>query len=544
MKAREFDYVIVGAGSAGCALASRLSEDPSTSVLILEAGSWDRDPLIKIPLAWGSIFKNRYHDWMYDTEPEPNINGRRIEFARGKVVGGSSSVNAMAYVRGHRGDYDRWEASGLTEWSYQKALPYFRRQESWEGGESTYRGGTGPLSTRFSTFTDPLVESYLEAAERAAFPFTPDFNGVQQEGFGRSQSTISKGLRCSAATAYLHPARSRSNLTIEVGALATRILFEKQRATGIEYLSKGETKSVLARREVLICGGVVNSPQLLMLSGIGDPDHLAEQDIPVRISLPGVGKNLQDHISALVAIPRSSPGTLHRTMRIDRAIGALAQAYVLGKGPATDLPGGVSAFLKTRPDAPMPDVPLLLAAGPMTAAPYLEPFRSPYADGFAVRVVLLRPESRGQIKLGSKDPRASAKIYQNFLSHDHEWKTLRAGLRIVGDLTSQPSLNAFIKSSAYKPLTSRSDADLDDHIRKTAITVHHPLGTCKMGLAGDPTAVVDQEMRVHGTEGLRVVDASVMPDLIGGNINATVIMMAEKVSDVLRNKTLLPPANI
>jgi len=544
MKAPEVDYVVVGAGSAGCVLANRLSEDPSTSVLVLEAGTWDRDPLIKIPLAWGSIFKNRYHDWMYNTEPEPNVNGRRIEFARGKVVGGSSSVNAMAYVRGHRGDYERWNASGLTEWSYERSLPYFKRQESWEGGENLYRGGSGPLSTRYSTFQDPLIGAYLEAAQRAGFPFTDDFNGAQQEGFGRSQSTIRKGLRCSAATGYLHPVLGRTNLSVAVQAFATRVLFENKRAVGVEYIVGGEKVIVRARREVLLCGGVVNSPQLLMLSGVGDPEQLAQHRIPVLIPLPGVGRNLQDHISALVAMPRSAPGTLHKTMRIDRAVGALAQAYLFGSGSATDLPGGVSAFLKTQSDLAMPDVQLLLAAGPMSAAPYLRPFKKDYADGFAVRVVLLRPESRGEIKLASNDPQAAVRIHQNFLSHDHEWKTLRAGLRVVGELTSQRSLQSFMKSTRESPLTARSDSELDDHIRKTAITVHHPLGTCKMGLQGDPFAVVDQHMNVYGTEGLRVVDASVMPDLIGGNINATVIMMAEKVSDVMRGKPILAPADV
>src|SRR5271166_5104383 len=541
---RAFDYIIIGAGSAGCVLANRLSAAPDIRVLVLEAGGWDRHPLIKLPLGWGKVLLGRMYDWGYDCEPQSSMAGRRIECARGKVVGGSSSINAMAYVRGHRGDYERWAEAGLTTWSYAHVLPYFRRQECWEGGAGTYRGGDGPLTTRLTRYTDPLVEAYRAAGEAAGHPLTEDYNGAQQEGFGRSQQTIRDGRRCSAAVAYLRPALARPNLTVEVEALATRIIFEGNRAVGVEYLRGNERQTVRAEREVILAGGVINSPQLLMLSGIGDPADLAAHGIAVKVRLPGVGGNLQDHVSVTVAHARKEPGPLHAKMRADRIMLELGKAYLRGEGIASDWPGGIMAFLKSSPGLPLPDTQLLFNAAPMTATPYFPPFVRPYTDSFGCRAVLLRPESRGHLELASQDPRVPVRIRQNFLAAEKDWATLRAGLRLAREIARQPPLAAFAAEEIAPGRDCRSDADIDAHIRATAITVHHPLGTCKMGRASDPTAVVDPELRVLGVDALRIVDASVMPDLVGGNINAPVIMIAEKAADLIRGRAPLAPVNV
>lgn len=534
-----YDYVIVGAGSAGCTLASRLTEDGGCNVLLLEAGGWDRDPWIHIPLAWGKIFQNRLHDWMYFCEPEESVGGRSVECARGKVIGGSSSVNAMAYVRGNHADFDRWAASGLPEWSYAQALPYFRKQESWEGGASAYRGGKGPLATQNCRYQDPLVEAVAEAGATAGYQWTDDYNGEKQEGFARLQMTIRKGRRCSGATAYLRPALHRTNLAVKVGAMVTRVVFEGSRAIGVEYTKDGQTHIARADKEVALCGGVINTPQLLMLSGIGDPEELAQHDIPAKINLSGVGKNLQDHVSVILMYRRRESGPFHRMMRADRIGRELCRAYFFGTGFAADVPGGITAFLRSGPEISLPDIQLLFTAAPLGAWPYLAPFKKPFDDGFVCRVVMLQPESRGTVSLASNDPNAHPRIRQGFLSRDSEWRTLRAGVRMARTIAEQPALSSFIAAEIAPGSAKTSDEEIDSHIRATSITVHHPLGTCRMGSEGDDMVVVDSELRVRGATGLRVIDASVMPDLVRGNINAAVVMIAEKAADLIQGRPTL-----
>jgi choline dehydrogenase-like flavoprotein len=536
-----YDYVIVGGGSAGCVLANRLSEDGAASVLLIEAGGRDLHPFIHIPLGMGKMHERDMFNWGYRTEPEPNMNDREIEAMRGKVLGGSSSINVMAYTRGNRGDYDRWAQKGALGWSYADVLPYFKRCETWEGGENPWRGGAGPVGTEFAKTTDPVYDAWLEAARAAGFPVTDDYNGRQQEGFGRGQYTIRGGYRSSSATAYLRPAKSRPNLDVVTGALATRVLMQGTRATGVEYI-KGirETVRVNADREVILSGGAFNTPPLLMLSGIGPADHLRATGIKPVVDLP-VGKNLQDHLAVIIFFERLNESVFRHDMRFDRMAVSMLRAYFFGTGPGTVVPGGLHAFVKTRPELAVPDIEFMFRGAPADTHLWFPGIRPAYVDGYGIRPTLLHPDSRGEILLRSSDPREAPRIAYNFFSAPNDLPRLREGFKRAREVAYQAPMDAYRGRETSPGDAVKTDAEIDAFIRKTAITAHHPCGTCAMGTT--PDTVTDPELRVRGVEHLRVVDASVMPDLVSAHINACVLMIAEKASDMIRKRTPLPADN-
>ncbi|HUZ71454.1 MAG TPA: GMC family oxidoreductase N-terminal domain-containing protein [Stellaceae bacterium] len=530
-RARAFDYVIVGAGSAGCVLANRLSADPEVRVLLIEAGGWDWHPLVRVPLGVGRIWGFGRFDWGYTAESGEGTGNRNIEVARGKLIGGSHSINAMGYIRGHRADYDRWLRQGLEGWSFREVLPYLKRAETWEDGESEYRGGSGPLYVRRTKDLDPLYEAYIAAGLAAGHPYTEDYNGAEQHGFAWAQWTIRAGLRDTTARGYLYPALGRKNLVVTTRALAVRIVLEHGRAVGVEYRTRGRLETARAAREVILCGGAINTPQLLMLSGIGDPDHLREVGIAPAVPLRDVGRNLQDHYATGLLHQRREPGPFIHATRADRLAFAFARAYLAGTGPATDVPSGFMAFIKTDPSLDIPDIQLLFRSGSRDAGPWFPGFRRPWQDAFVCRPILLRPASRGRIRLRSAKPEDRVRIWQNFLAEESDVKTLRAGLRLLREVAARSALDRFRGRELAPGPEVQSDAALDAYIRSAPATAHHPCGTCRMGT--DAEAVVDRELKLRGVEGLRVADASVMPDLVGGNINATVIMIAEKAAELI-----------
>ena len=533
---RAFDYVIVGAGSAGCVLANRLSADPDRSVLLIEAGGRDRNPLFRLPMLMGRLFQSGIYNWRYHTEPVASLEGRSLYWPRGKVLGGSSTINGMIYVRGNRHDYDRWSQMGLAGWSYEEVLPAFRRSEGHVERDGTYHGTGGELTVCRARGENPLFDAFVQAGRQAGHPLNDDFNGAEQEGVGRYDFTIRRGRRCSASAAFLSPIRQRRNLAILTDSLVRRVIVEAGRATGIEVAQGGETRALRAEREVILCAGTVNSPQLLMLSGIGTGDDLRRHGIRVVHELPGVGRNLQDHVDCVLAYACTRPITLYRELRADRLIRSVIEGMLLGRGVATTFPYEAGAFLKSRAEALAPDIQVhFMPALESAASLHLpNPFKEAPVEkshGFSMRVGPVNPESRGWIGLRSADPADAPLIQPNYLQSEADCRTTIAGIRMVRDVVAQLAFDAYRGPELAPGDAVQSDAELTAWLRANAMTTFHPVGTCRMGT--DPMAVVDARLAVRGIAGLRVADASVMPVITSGNTNAPAIMIGEKAAEFI-----------
>jgi choline dehydrogenase len=524
----EFDYVIVGAGSAGCVLANRLSANGKHSVLLLEAGPKDSNIWIHVPIGYGKLFKEKTVNWMYQTEPEPGLHGRQVFQPRGKVLGGSSSINGLLYVRGQHEDYDRWRQRGNVGWGYDDVLPYFKKAENQCRGADEYHGAGGPLSVSDWRHEDPLSEAFVKASVEYGLPFNPDFNGKTQEGAGFFQTTTRRGRRASSAFSYLRPAMKRGNLKVETSALAQRLLFEGRRAKGVEYRQNGTLRIARARKEVLVSSGAYNSPQLLQLSGVGPAELLKSHGIDIVLDAPGVGKDLQDHMQVRLVTRCAQKVTLNDVVNHPvRRVMAGARWALARSGPLTIAAGTSGAFFKTNPRLATPDIQIHFI--PFSTDKMGENLHS--FSGFTATVCQLRPESRGSLKIRSADPSAPPEIRINYLATETDRAAFIDGLKILRNILAQPAMKAFCVDEVYPGAKVVSDADLLEFCRNTGSTVYHPVSTCRMG--NDPLAVTDQRLRVRGIEGLRVVDASVMPDLMSGNTNAPTIMIAEKASDMI-----------
>ncbi len=527
----EAEYIIIGAGSAGCVLANRLSEDPSCRVVVLEAGGEDRNIWIHIPIGYGKTINDPRINWCYETEPDPNLADRRIFWPRGKVLGGSSSINGLVYIRGQAEDFDHWRQLGNPGWSFEDVLPYFKKSEDQARGGDDRHGAGGPLRVSDLGEKHPICEAFIDEAAALGIPRNDDFNGPSQEGVGYFQLTTRNGRRCSTAIAFLRPAMKRANLRVLTRAHAERILFDGRRATGVAVRRGGETVTLRATREVILAAGAINSPQTLLLSGIGPRDELQRHGIPVVHELPGVGANLQDHFQTRISHKCRFPITVNDIMASPlRTLGAGLQYVLFRKGPLTISAWQVGLFAKTRPELASPDIQyhfLIFSSDRPAAGLHKFP-------GFTTNVCQLRPESRGTITLKSADPLAPPAIHANYLSTELDRRTLIAGLNLGRQICAGPKMDHFILSEYLPGEAIKTDDEWLDYARRYGGSIFHPAGTCKMG--NDAMAVVDPELRIRGIEGLRVADASIMPTVISGNTNAACIMIGEKASDLVRQK--------
>lgn len=537
----EADYIIVGAGSAGCAMAYRLGE-AGESVLVIEHGGTDAGPFIQMPAALSYPMNMKRYDWGYMSEPEPHLDGRSLVVPRGKVIGGSSSINGMVYVRGHAMDFDHWRDSGADGWSYADVLPYFRRMETWHdgghGGDSYWRGKDGPLHVSRGPRENPLFKAFVEAGKQAGYEATDDYNGEKQEGFGPMEQTVYNGRRWSAANAYLRPALKRENVSL-TRALAQRIVIEDGRAVGVEVVRGGKTEILRARREVILAASSINSPKLLMLSGIGPAAHLKEHGIDVIADRPGVGGNLQDHLEVYMQMAASQPITLYKHWNIfsKAVIGAQWLFFKKGMGASNQFES--AAFIRSKAGIPYPDIqyhflPIAVRYDGQAAAE---------GHGFQAHVGPMRSVSRGRVSLRSADPADNPKILFNYMSHEQDWEEWRRCIRLTREIFAQDAFKPFVKHEIQPGADVQSDAEIDAFVREHAESAYHPCGTCKMGRVDDPDSVVDAKGRVIGVEGLRVADSSIFPRITNGNLNAPSIMVGEKIADYVLGKEPLAASN-
>lgn len=520
-KQNTFDYIIIGAGSAGCVLANRLSENPDCKVLLLEAGGSDWNPLIHMPAGIAKLVNIKSLNWNYYTQPEANLNNRRLYWPRGKVLGGSSSINAMCYCRGHQKDYDLWQQQGNEGWSFEDVLPYFIKSENNHRIQNEFHGNSGLLQVNDLKYHNVLTDTFLQACEQKGYGMTDDFNGAHQRGFGMYQVTQDNGSRNSSAQAYLKPVKSRDNLTVYTHSYCQKVIVEKNKAMGVEIIRKDRVEKIFASQEVLLSGGALNSPQILMLSGIGNAQDLEQHDIKVNLDLKGVGENLQDHLDVCL-VQRCSQNVSYD--RINELKAGL-QYMLFKSGPGTSNAAEAGGFLKTElndeqwPDLQFHFVPAILDDHGRSRLK---------GNGYTLHMCYLRPESRGSLKLSSKDPMQPIKIFANYLSEFGDLKHMKKGFEIQRNIFSDSAFDDFRSPEIFPGDDVQSDAEIEQFIRNKAETIYHPVGTCKMG--NDENAVVDSHLRVHGIEKLRVIDASIMPNLVSGNTNAPTIMIAEKIS--------------